>query len=72
MSAWQDQIFFVRERTLKELRRLPRRGSDTRFRHPVTGLPNENGIDGPAQRERLHNPGEISRAVFASAVLSQR
>jgi hypothetical protein len=47
MSAcsWEDQLFFVRERTLRELRRLPRRGSDALYRHPVTGLPNENGID---------------------------
>ena len=47
MSAcsWEDQVFFVRERTLRELRRLPRRGTDALYRHPVTGLPNENCID---------------------------
>jgi hypothetical protein len=35
-------IFFVREAKLKEIGRIPRRGSDSSFKHPVTGLTNEN------------------------------
>ena len=38
----QQSVCFIREKSLRDLKRIPRRGSDTHFKHPLTGRHNDN------------------------------